>query len=76
MPSCPSKQHACVRSLACAEGVAAVDVSHLGKGSVGFFDDLGISHECIAINILAVVLLLDVDAGFTSRMTSPGAGSA
>ena len=76
MPSCPSKQHACVRSLACAEGVAAVDVSHLGKGSVEFFDDLGISLECIVISILAVVLLLDVDAGFTSRMTSPGAGSA
>ena len=74
MPSCPSKQYACVRSLACAEGVAAVDVSHLGKGSVEFFDDLGISLECISI--LAVVLLLDVDAGFTSRMTSPGAGSA
>ena len=76
MPSCPSKQHACVRSLACAEGVAAVDVSHLGKGSVELFDDLGISLECIAISILAIVLLLDVDAGFTSRMTSPGAGSA
>ena len=76
MPSCPSKQHACGRSLACAEGVAALDVSHLGKGSVEFFDDFGINLECIATSILAVVLLLDVDAGFTSRMTSPGAGSA
>ena len=56
---------ACMRHGPCStEGIVAVDVSHLDKGSREFLDVLGISPELIAISILAFVLLLDVEVEF------------
>ena len=55
---------ACMRhGPCCTEGIVAVDVSHLDKGRREFLDVLGICPELIAISILALALLLDVEVG-------------